>query len=108
MTRSHSNLLISMDMQQYSKAKEGRLKKHTNAIRENQISVALMMLNLKGYAVELHYMGRPLASEAQELLDELGYEGIGVWSCSTKDGGIWTTWQRACLKTGQVPENFEL
>jgi hypothetical protein len=95
-----------MDRSSYVEAKDGRLKQHTKSIRENQISVALMMLYLHGYEIELHYTGTPNASAAQELLDELGYDGIGVWSCSTRDGGIWETWQRACLKTGEIPNNW--
>ena len=93
-----------MDMTEFAKAKEGRLQKHTKAIRDNKISVALMMLYLEGYDVELHYRGHPLADLAQEALDELGYDGIDIWSCSTRDGGIWETWERAALKTGTLDE----
>jgi hypothetical protein len=91
-----------MDMSKFTEAKDGRLLKHTEAIRKHQISVGVMLLNLNGYAVELHYMGRPLASEAQENLDELGHESIPIWSCSTKSGGIWTPWQRHALKYGEL------
>lgn len=93
-----------MDMTRYTENsfKEYKLKKHTEAIREHQISVALMFLYLNGYDVELEYRGKPLASLAQEALNELKYEGIPIWSCSTRDGGVWTTEQRQMLKTGQV------
>ena len=97
-----------MDMSQYSKAKDGRLRQHTDAIRENQISVAQMILYLKGYQPEWHYTGTINASAAQELLEELEEYRTPIWSCSTKAGGIWETWQRACLKTGQVPDGIEL
>jgi hypothetical protein len=95
-----------MDMTKYTDAKkpEFKLRKHTEAIREHQVSVALMMLYLAGYDVELRYTGKPLASLAQEALDELGYDGIDIWSCSTKDGGVWTTEQRRMLKTGESDE----
>lgn len=89
-----------MEMTQFTKV-ESKLRKHTEAIREHQISVALMFLYLNGYEIELHYTGKVNASAAFELLDELGYDGIPIWSCSTKDGGVWTTWQRQALKTGE-------
>lgn len=97
-----------MDMSQYTTSDftAHKLRKHTEAIREHQLSVALMFLYLNGYDVELHYRGKPLASLAQEALDELGYDGIPIWSCSTKDGGVWTTWQRKALKTGECDEEL--
>ena len=62
-----------------------------------------MFLNLAGYHVELHYMGEPLASAAKELLDEIkGDDQTAIWSCSTKDGGVWETWQRDALKYGRL------
>ena len=80
-----------------------KLRKHCKAIRENQVSVAVMMLALHGYSVELNRAGKPLASFARECLNEIETEGqIGVWSCSTKAGGIWTTEQRKMLKSGEA------
>ena len=92
-----------MDMTKYSNiTSDYKLRKHCNAIRENQVSVACMLLALNGYDVELMRAGKPLAGYARECLDELGYEGIDIWSCSTTAGGIFTTKQRAMLKTGEV------
>ena len=96
-----------MDMGQFTKVTDGRdsarsLREHAEAIRSNQVEVALMMLYLAGYEVELNDTGRPRASAAKEVLDELGYEAIPVWSCSTKAGGIWETWQRDALKHGDL------
>ena len=93
-----------MDMSEYTGTvnSDYKLRKHCKAIRENQVSVAVMLLALNGYSVELLRAGKPLASFARECLDELGYEGIDIWSCSTTAGGIWTTEQRKMLKTGEV------
>ena len=81
---------------------EFKLRKHCKAIRENQLSVAFMILYLHGYNFDLHTRNVSLASAAQECLDELGYDGIDIWSCSTTAGGIWTTEQRRMLKTGET------
>ncbi len=67
-----------MDMSQYSGSDSSKLQKHTNAIRENPIEVALMLLYLAGYEVELNDTGFPRASAAKEILNELGYEGIPI------------------------------
>ena len=97
-----------MDMTQYTnnlvggKDSDYKLRKHCKAIRENQVSVAFMLLYLSGYEFEVKQTGAPLASAARECLDELGYDGIDVWSCSTTAGGIWTVEQRKMLKTGEV------
>ncbi len=74
-----------------------KLRKHCKAIRENQVSVAFMILYLHGYEFELNRTDAPLASAARECLDELGYDGIDIWACSPTAGGIWTTEQRKML-----------
>ena len=92
-----------MDMTRYTQTgdTEWKLRKHTKAIRENQLSVAFMLLALNGYECDMHRTDKPNASFAKECLDELDMEGqVGVWSCSTKAGGIWTTEQRRMLKYG--------
>ena len=91
-----------MDMSKYSDVPEYKLRKHCKAIRENQLSVAFMILYLHGYEFDLRRTDVPLASAAQECLDELGYDGIDLWSCSTQAGGVWTTEQRRMLKSGDV------
>ena len=64
-----------------------------------------MFLYLEGYAVELHYIGKPNASAAKEALDELSYEdSTAIWSVSTTAGSVWKTWERAALKTGELDE----
>lgn len=84
----------------YQITPEYKLRRHCQAIRENQVSVGVMLLALNGYEVELHRAGKPLAGFARECLDELGEDGVDIWSCSTKAGGIWTTEQRYMLKFG--------
>ena len=94
-----------MDMSKFSKVtgvRENALREHTEGIRKHQLEVALMILYLHGYEVELNDTGQPRASAAKEILNELHYSGIPIWSCSTKSGGIWETWQRQLLKTGDV------
>ena len=95
-----------MDMERYSRLSSGssdyKLRKHCKAIRENQVSVAFMLLAVNGYKFEILEISDPNAAFARECLDELGYEGIDVWACSPTAGGIWTTPQRKMLKTGEV------
>jgi len=81
---------------------EWKLRNHCKAIRENQLSVAFMLLALNGWECDMHRTDKPNAGFAKECLDELGYDGIDLWSCSTQAGGIWTTKQRHMLKTGEV------
>ena len=93
------------DMSQYSKPDSGlKLRRHLKAIRDNQVSVAYMILYVNGIDFEITAVGPPLASAARECLNELSYDGINVWSCSTKDGGMWTTEQRHMLKYGTERE----
>ena len=89
-----------MDMTKYSGASDFKLRRHCKAIRENQLSVAFMILYLHGYEFDLKRVGKPLASAAMECLDELGYDRIDLWACSTRSGGIWSTEQRHMLKFG--------
>lgn len=97
-----------MDMSRFAQpAAKGssRLEAHTRAIRENQISVALVFLYLQGYEVELLYMGEPQLDKAKEVWDELPNETkTPLWSVSTTSGGIWETWERDALKYGSLSE----
>ena len=90
-----------VDMTQYSSS-DSKLARHCLAIRENQVSVAFMILYLNGYDIEVRGVDTPNAGAAKECLDELGYDSVNIWSCSTKAGGIWTTAQRNMLKTGEA------
>lgn len=77
-----------------------KLKKHLEAIRRNQVSVAHMILFLNEEP--------PNASAAKECLDELGYEGIDIWACSTQAGGMWERWQRDALKYGELTDSYRI
>ena len=93
-----------MDMSKYSTTDGSnfRLLQHTKGIRENQVSVALMMLYLAGYEVEIKDTGFPRADAAREALNELNNEAIPIWSCATNAGGVWERWQRDALKYGDL------
>ena len=89
------------DMSQYSKP-DSKLRRHLKAIRENQVSMAYMLLYVNGYDFEITAVGPPLASAARECLGELDdHTMTNIWSVSTKDGGVWTTDQRYMLKFGE-------
>lgn len=79
---------------------ESKLRRHNKAIRENKLSVAHMILFLEE--------DPPNASAAKECLDELGYEGIDIWSCSTTAGGIWERWERDALKYGELTDAYRI
>ena len=93
-----------MDMTDFHKEDytEVRLAQHLTGLRNSQVTVALIVLALHGYHVRLDYLGEPNASAAREMLDELGKDGIPIWSCSTKAGGFWETWQRDAMKYGDL------
>ena len=94
-----------MDMSTFTNREdftEARLKRHLFGLRKHQVSVALIVLALHGYAVKLDFLGEPNASAAKELLDELREDATPIWSCSTKDGGFWETWQRDAMKYGDL------
>ena len=91
-----------MDMTQYNNASDYKLRKHCKAIRENQVSVAVMLLALEGIPVDLSLRGEPMPEFARECLRELDTEDqVGIYSCSTLAGGIWSTVQRRMLFTGK-------
>lgn len=91
------------DMSQYSKPDSSlKLRRHLKAIRENQLSIAHMLLYVNGYDFEITAIGPPLASAARECLQELDdHTMTNIWSCSTTAGGIWTVDQRHMLKYGE-------
>ena len=63
-----------MDMNSFTNREdysESRLRRHLFGLRNNQVSVALIVLALHGYDVRLERIGEPNASLAKELLDEL-------------------------------------
>ena len=85
-----------------------RLRRHLFGLRKNKLNVALIVLALEGYDVELNYIGEPNASLAKELLNELGDDATSVWSCSTKDGGFWETWERDAMKYGELTSSWNV
>ena len=99
-----------MDMSKFNREdyKEARLGRHLFGLRNNQVPVSLIVLALHGYNVELEYIGKPNASLAKEILDELGDDATPIWSCSTKDGGFWETWQRDAMKTGELGRSWDV
>ena len=98
-----------MDMSKFNKEDYAatRLRQHLFALRNNQVSVALIVLALHGYDVELEYTGKPNASAAYEALEELGDYRTPIYSMSTKDGGFWETWQREAMKTGELGKAWD-
>jgi len=111
-----------MDMTQFSddpqvphqRPSDYKLRKHCKAIRENKVPVAVIMLALEGWEVDLHRgtvrrAGTPLAGFAKECLDEISSGGteaekqahIDIYSCSPTAGGVWSTSDRRMLKTGE-------
>ena len=100
-----------MDMSDFTNREdqqEVRLAQHLTGLRKNQVTVALIVLALHGYDVKLNYLGLPNASAAKEMLDELEHEGTPVWSCSTKAGGFWETWQRDAMKYGELGRSWDV
>ena len=82
---------------------DSKLRRQGEAIRLNKISVGLAFLYLAGYEVELHYIGKPNASAAKEVIDELNYETqTAIYSVSTRDGGVWERWERDAIFYGRV------
>jgi len=87
------------DMTQFTGA-DYKLKKHLMAIRENKFTVGHIFLFL--------CEDPPNASAAKEALEELSWEDqIKIWSCSTKDGGVWETWERDALKYGELQDSYQ-
>jgi hypothetical protein len=99
-----------MDMSDFQKEDytEVRLAQHLTGLRNNQVQVALIVLALHGYNVRLDYVGEPNASAAKEMLDELEGDATPVWSCSTKAGGFWETWQRDAMKYGELGKSWDV
>ena len=103
-----------MDMSKFNKEDytEARLRRHLFALRNNSVSVALIKLLLHGYDVDMEYLeqryiGKPNASAAREVLEELEDDRTAIYSCSTKDGGVWETWEREALHTGELGKAWD-
>ena len=74
---------------------ESYLKRHTAAVRDNQITVLAILQFL--------FEEPPNASAAREALQECDQDlQTDLWSQSPTAGGIWQTWQRDALKYGDL------
>ena len=74
---------------------EAKLRRHLAAMCRNKPVMAAIFRFLTE--------DPPNASAASEALEELPHsEQIAIWSVSTKDGGIWETWERDALKHGDL------
>ena len=77
-----------------------RLRKHTAAVRRNK--------DILGPLFNFLSEQPPNASAAQEVFEELGYqEQIDLYLAPTK-GGIWETWERDAIKTGEVSNSYDV
>ena len=71
------------------------LKRHTAAVRDNQITVLAIL--------DFLLDDPPNASAAREALQECDQDvQTRLWSQSPTAGGIWQTWQRDALKYGDL------
>jgi len=93
-----------MDMNQFTSTHKDvswKLRRHLKAIRENQIEVAEIFIFLSEFP--------PNVEGAYEVFNTLEQvDQIGLWSCSTKDGGVWERWQRDALKTGELTDAYRI
>ena len=85
-----------MDRSQYSST-DSKLKRHLEAIRRNKDIVGHIFLFLSE--------DPPNASAAMEAFDELPHEDQTlIYSVSTRDGGVWETWERNAIFYGRLDE----
>jgi hypothetical protein len=88
-----------VDMTKYTTTdgSDFKLRRHTEAIRRNKDIIAHVFIHLSSQP--------PNASAAKEAFDELPYDDqIAAYSCSTKDGGVWETWERDAIFYGRLDE----
>jgi hypothetical protein len=93
-----------MDMERYTKKSQNsswKLLRHLRAIRENQLVVAEIFLFLAEDPPNVEG-----AVEAFESLDKK--DQIAIWSCSTRDGGVWERWQRDALKYRELTDAWRI
>jgi hypothetical protein len=85
-------------------AKDGadfKLRKHCEAIRRNKD----ILWHVFKYLSE----DPPNASAAAECFEEIHWQDkIDIWSVSTKNGGIWNTWERHAIKEGELSNAYEV
>ena len=97
-----------MDMSQYGTESEvsrlrkevTRLKKLTKAVRENKDILADVFLALNE--------DPPNASRAQESYEEMEFEAKCDSYLSPSAGGIWETWERHAVKTGELGPSYDV
>jgi hypothetical protein len=86
-----------MDMSSHTEPTKqpSKLQQHVDALRRNKLTIGHIFLFLSE--------DPPNASAAREALGELSEKDqIAIWSISTKDGGVWETWERDALKYGDL------
>jgi len=81
-------------------AELSRLRAHTAAVRRNK--------DILGPLFNFLSEQPPNASAAQEAFEEIDHKDqIDLFLAPTK-GGIWETWERDVLKTGDIPPSYEV
>ncbi len=88
---------LMADMSQYSKknSTDSKLRRHCEAIRRNKDIIGSIFIHLSEHP--------PNASAAEEAFNELGKEDqTDIYSVSTRDGGIWETWERDAVFYGRL------
>ena len=94
-----------MDMSQYNGHDErrhaNRLLECLGAIRRNKDILADVFLALAE--------DPPNATRAMESFEEMENEDkIAIWSLSPTAGGIWETWERHAIKTGDLNNSWDV
>ena len=83
------------DMSKYST--DSKLRRHCEAIRRNKDIIGSVFIYLSEHP--------PNASAAEEAFNELNHEDqTAIYSVSTKDGGVWETWERDAVFYGRLDE----
>jgi hypothetical protein len=94
-----------MDMTTFMIAKPSgdiKLLKLCDAIRRNKRDILVAVFQFLNE-------DPPNASAAQEAFEEMNHEDqIAIFSVSKTAGGIWETWEREALKTGQLGPAWDI
>lgn len=91
------------DMTQYSGKENGeliRLRQHCAAIRRNK--------DILWHVFSFLQEEPPNASAAQEAFEEIHFEDKIALYLAPSKGGIWETWERTAIKTGELGNDYEI